>query len=147
VRTDRPAVLELWGTDAQPYYGAAVAIGSDRVDLDIDGSVVRVARDVLEQHWYGAFVVLWRMPPDYRGRLQVGDAGPTTAWLRQQLSAVQSTKLEAEHPDVFDQPLRDALVRFQRSAGVAPDGIAGPATWIALDSARGSGDPRLSATR
>jgi general secretion pathway protein A len=143
LRTDRPAVLELWGADAQPFYGAATAIGPDSVDIDIDGSVERVARDTLEQHWYGAFVVLWRMPPDYRGRLQVGDSGPTAAWLRRQLAAVQATKLESEHPDVFDQQLRDALVRFQRSAGVVPDGVAGPATWIALDSARGSGDPRI----
>ena len=147
VHIDRPAVLELWGSDAQPFYGAAVAIDGDRIDVEIDGATTRVTRDVLEQHWYGAFVVLWRMPPDYRGRLQVGDAGPTTAWLRQQLATVQPDKLDSEHPDVFDQGLRDALVRFQRSAGVVPDGVVGPATWIALDSARGGDDPRIVGAR
>src|SRR5262249_23033111 len=117
-RMDRPAVLELWDADSQPFYAVAIAIDGDRMDVDVGGAIKRIARAALEQHWYGAFVVLWRMPPDYHGRLQVGDAGPTTAWLRRQLASVQSTKLESEHPDVFDQALHDALVRFQRSAGV-----------------------------
>lgn len=42
---------------------------------------------------------------------------------------------------VFDDATRAALVRFQKTAGLAPDGIAGPRTWAALRKAAGTMEP------
>ena len=36
---------------------------------------------------------------------------------------------------VFDEATRAALLKFQKSAGLAADGIAGPKTWAALRKA------------
>ena len=36
-------------------------------------------------------------------------------------------------PELFDQALSEALMRFQRAHGLAVDGVAGPATWQALN--------------
>jgi peptidoglycan hydrolase-like protein with peptidoglycan-binding domain len=129
---------------AEPYYAALLARDGESFKIRIGDQMVDVTAEELQRHWYGTFILLWKMPPDYRGNLRLGDAGPSVAWLRQNLATVQRIDLRTPEPQLFDQDLQSALIRFQRDHALIPDGIAGPITWIAVNSATSDGDPRLS---
>jgi general secretion pathway protein A len=132
-RLDYVAVLELWDELADPYYAAVLGHHDAGFTIRLGGQTFDVAAEALTGHWYGTYVVLWRMPPDYRGNLQMGNSGTTVAWLRQHLAAALRIDLRTAEPDQFDQGLQTALVRFQREHGLVPDGVAGPITWIAVN--------------
>ncbi len=143
VRTDRPAVLELWDERPEPYYAAATSIKGDEVALTVGDDVITTTRETLTGRWYGNFVVLWRMPPYYQGSVKRGDRSATVAWLRDNLARATAIAETDAPRDLFDAQLHDAVIRFQRESGLIPDGIAGPATWIALSSAIAEDAPRL----
>ena len=144
-RVDQPVVIELWDDRAEPYYAALVSHRGDVMTIKLGGKEIETTPDELANHWYGGFVVLWQMPPDYRGNLKFGDQGPSVAWLRQHLAAALQIDLRAPDPSRFDDGLRAALIRFQRENGMVPDGVAGPMTWIAMNAAASDTTPRLSA--
>jgi general secretion pathway protein A len=143
-RLDHPVVIELWDDRAEPYYAAIVAHHDSRITAKLGGRSVEVGQEDLSGHWYGSYIVLWQMPPDYRGNLKIGDEGPPVAWLRQHLANTLHIDLRAPNPARFDDALQAALIRFQRENGMVPDGVAGPMTWIAMNSGSTDPMPRLS---
>jgi len=142
---DLPAVLELWDSGSTPFYGALTAMSGDRVTLDVGGTALQFDVRDLADHWFGGYVLLWKMPPDYTGTLKQGDRHPSVAWLRQQLEALglAAAGSAAKQADVFDPGLREAVVRFQQSQGMQPDGVVGPLTWIRLAQRIGLEQPDL----
>ena len=143
-RLDHPVVVELWDDRVEPYYAAILGHHDNVLTMKLGGESVAATVEELGKHWYGNYIVLWQMPPDYRGTLKVGDAGPSVAWLRQHLASVLRIDLRAAEPARFDDALQAALVRFQRDNGMVPDGVAGPLTWIAMSAALPDDMPRLS---
>src|SRR5262245_1808038 len=142
LKLDRPAVLELWDDRPDPYYATVIEARPDAVRLRLGQTETEITPTDLATAWFGTFVVLWSMPPNYRGNLQIGDSDPTVAWLRQRLASKLGRDVGSASDVHFDQVLFDALVEFQRGRGLAPAGIAGPQTWIHLGS--GSGQPTLA---
>ncbi len=142
-RFDHPVVVELWDDRVEPYYAAILGHHDNVLTMKLGGESVAATVEELGSHWYGSYIVLWQMPPDYRGTLKVGDAGPSVAWLRQHLASVLQIDLRAVEPARFDDALQAALVRFQRDNGIVPDGVAGPLTWIAMSAASPDDMPRL----
>jgi general secretion pathway protein A len=143
LRLDRPVVLELWSDSATPYYGALLEASSDIALLSIAGTELPVGRKALDGSWFGTYIVLWQMPPDYNGNLHQGSEGVAVAWLRTQLTELMGVRLDAATPGTFDPILHAAVIRFQRQRGLRPDGIVGPATWIEINSAGTRRVPRL----
>lgn len=144
-RIDHPVVVELWDDRADPYYAALLAHQGDVVSMKLGDQKIEVTATELASHWYGSYIVLWQMPPDYRGALKLGDEGPSVAWLRQHLASALQIDLRAADPARFDDALQSALMRFQRENGMVPDGVAGPMTWIAMRASDPDATPRLSA--
>ena len=140
----RPVVLELWDDGATPYYAALLGVDGDNLQLALGDQQLTTTRAALEAHWFGTFIVLWLMPPDYRGNLKLGDVAPAVGWLRSQLGGVLNADLASGTPNRFDARLHDALVQFQRREKLTPDGIAGPETWIHLNNAIAPDVPRLA---
>ncbi len=143
LRLDRPVVLELWNESTAPYYGALLEASSDNASLSIAGAEHSVDRQALDGSWFGTYIVLWQMPPDYNGNLHQGSQGVAVSWLRSQLTDFLGLEFDATTPDTFDSTLRGAVIRFQRQRGLRPDGIVGPATWIELNSVGSRPVPRL----
>ncbi|MBN1207817.1 MAG: peptidoglycan-binding protein [Myxococcaceae bacterium] len=69
--------------------------------------------------------------------LKQGACGPEVEYLQRQLQAAgfEPGKVDG----VFGAKTKAAVMAFQRARGLEVDGIAGPRTWAALDTRRGSG--------
>jgi len=138
-RLDLPVVLELWDQGAAPYYGAITAARDDGFLLHLGDAQYRVTPADLRNVWFGSYVVLWQMPPDYAGTLERGDRHPSVGWLRRQLETlsrdlpgIDPAEVTGADPQMFDAELQSAVVAFQRHEQLVADGIVGPATWIRL---------------
>jgi len=129
---DLPVVLELWDEQPAPYHAALTGMHGGMLNLTIGESEQSVPQRDLVNAWYGGYVVLWQTPPGYRGSLRRGDQHATVGWLRQQLGGVTNAPLTSSDPNVFDEPLHEAVLEFQRNEGLIVDGVVGPATWIRL---------------
>jgi general secretion pathway protein A len=79
--------------------------------------------------------------------MRAGFAGPDVGWLREQIEHIQGVDLASPSPLYFDDVLRQHVMEFQRSNGLATDGIVGKNTLIRLNSQSGNpGIPRLART-
>ena len=137
-------VLELWGQGSAPYYAAVTGCDGDAIDLHLGSEQLRVGQAALRDAWFGSYVVLWQMPPDYQGTLKRGDRHPSVAWLRSQLENLGVVSTAGGERAFFDAPLQDAVIAFQRQESLLADGIVGPATWIRLSQRLGLPAPSLT---
>jgi peptidoglycan hydrolase-like protein with peptidoglycan-binding domain len=69
--------------------------------------------------------------------LKQGLCGPEVEYLQRQLQAAGF--FEGTVDGVFDAKTKAAVMAFQRARGLEVNGIAGPRTWAALDTRRGTG--------
>jgi general secretion pathway protein A len=66
--------------------------------------------------------------------------------LRERLRKWAGQSADPDASDIFDEPLRELVVQFQRRNGLTADGIAGTRTQALLDAALAATDsPLLSA--
>ena len=75
----------------------------------------------------------WQAPPS----LQVGSTGVKVQQLQymlREMAEYVSTIETVEMDGIFGPKTEEAVIAFQRFAGLTPDGIVGPATWAALYS-------------
>jgi len=63
--------------------------------------------------------------------VKINSRGPDVALLQAMLNRLGFNAGPAD--GIFGTRTRDGLIRFQTSAGLTPDGIAGPKTWAALE--------------
>jgi general secretion pathway protein A len=143
-RLNRPAIVRVYDSNGAPRWlvlkrlqdrQATLAAGSERVVADIDKLA---GYDISE------FVLFWRPPARTGGTLAAGDHGAGVAWLVKRLGAPDGAISGAASDPVFDEALTTAVRRFQRAAGIADDGIAGPETLILLDRDPAPGTPTLT---
>jgi general secretion pathway protein A len=77
--------------------------------------------------------------------MNAGSSGPDVGWLREQLGRAQGVDMSAANPMYFDASLRQQVMDFQRSNGLAVDGVVGKNTIIQLNSRSGGpGIPKLT---
>lgn len=125
----RPALLRLTADGADAW---AVLLGVDalRARLWLAGERVELDRLVVEQHWHGEFISIWRAPAFVELPLRLGDSGAAVDWLRAQLQ--MDSDPAAAGPALFDTELMLAVKRTQARYGLLADGIVGQETLLAL---------------
>ncbi|MCK6433269.1 MAG: AAA family ATPase [Aquabacterium sp.] len=144
---DRPAVLRL--SDGQGRAASAVLAGLDdgQATLRIGGQLLRVPLSALAQTWGGEFTTVWRAPPGWTDRSSAASATPPAQAVGLAL-AQQLARADGGAAEIADPLALQARVRaFQLAHGLAPDGVAGPMTWMMLNRASGVDEPRLSGLR
>ncbi|MDZ7686917.1 MAG: peptidoglycan-binding protein [Gammaproteobacteria bacterium] len=134
---NRPAVIRL-SIASIDHFVMLTGVDADSVTVTSGNGRYRLRREDLLKTWNGEFILLWRTPAAYRV-VQRGDNGPIVEHLSRQLSLVSDGPVE----DEFSAGLEDRLKRFQVSAGLRPDGIAGALTWIHLNQAIGINAPTI----
>ncbi len=137
----RPTLLRL---REGPNSAWGLLLGTDtlRARLWLGGRAVDVDRIALQQRWNGEYAAVWRGNPMLAdlllARQAAGREGPAFSWLRARLA---SSGLDPDSGDVPDAALQTAVLRFQRTHGLATDGVVGPETLFAL--AAGEPGPTL----
>ena len=133
---DRPALLELRAADGSFRTAALLTLRDGVAELmgvNEGGGLLRVPEAALEGRWSGLAQILWRPLGAIPPLLHYGERGPGVLWLQSALSELGH--LQPPPSGAYDEVTRAAVERFQRAHGLAPDGIAGPLTQMALDDA------------
>ena len=133
-RLDLPAVLEMFHPARRDTcFLALVGIEGDRADVAIAGrGRVPVALAELDRFWTRQAVVWWR---DYDA-VSNADAARAAGWARDALARLGYSEAVSDIPG--------GVARFQRELELAPDGIVGSRTLMALYSRGPYPRPRLA---
>jgi general secretion pathway protein A len=144
-KLNRPAILKLYNNDGKVGYAILTQLDQNVATLDTGwNSFFEVKATSLEAHWYGEYTLLWQKPPFYRAAVEPGSSGPVVQWLDQQLTRLYGQGDAPTIHNTYSDELIMNVKRFQQSKGLIPDGVAGPLTFIHLNSEIGAQTPLLS---
>ena len=138
-----PVILELWDSEAQPYHAALLSKQGNRYELQLGDDVLLVSPRDLRDNWFGAYVILWQTPPNYRGSLRQGDEHSTVGWLHRRLLEIMPGQTATQTDNLFDEQLRNLVLMFQTNEGLLADGVVGPLTWIRISDRLNLPAPKL----
>jgi general secretion pathway protein A len=135
-----PALLRV----SRDEWSALVRVEDGQARLiDRDGTARRVTLAALRGEYSDRAIYLWRDPDPAAGILGASARGKPVERLQQDL--VQLGLLPGKPTGRYDPATIDAVTRIQRTAGLIPDGVAGPQTRMVLASWLGRpGTPRLA---
>ena len=124
-RLNRPVVVRIDNAANETRHLVITGL-TDNVLLS-DGRQVR--SDKFLQHWNGEFTLLWQPPGTYLRVIRPGDRHPVLIDVRSRLQVDDAT---SENISSYDDPLVQAVRRFQLTHGLKPDGLIGVQTLILL---------------
>jgi general secretion pathway protein A len=101
----------------------------DALLLGAAGEVREVARDDVEQYWFGEFIIAWPQAPDWPSEIRRGESGAAVDIVMEMAAAADPAW---QGGGVFDSGFESWLMTFQRRNGLKADGIVGPNTLIYL---------------
>jgi general secretion pathway protein A len=128
-------MIELNDSNQELFYTAITEQSYDQLIYEMNGRRWQAPVSSPPENWNGFYILLWQMPPNYRGIIQQGSEGPAVGFLRQNLAYLLQRDIpQNASGDVFDLPLEEALMDFQRQNQLRPDGAAGALTWIRLNT-------------
>ena len=142
-RLDRPVVITLADATGRVAHvrltgltaaGAVLAAGERHWTMPLAQLAAR---------WRGEMVTFWRQPAGYEQALAPGTRGPAVAALAAGL-ARHGGQAAPSAADRYDAALLQQVAGFQLDAGLKPDGLAGPTTFMLLNRALGLNEPRLT---
>jgi general secretion pathway protein A len=139
---NRPVLLTLRDDNDQTYYALLTGLTNVDASLRIGDTSRTVSLVTLARRWRGGFATFWRAPPGYRKELVLGDSGTEVDWLARQLATLSGAK-EPPAGRQFELTMRQQVREFQLAQGLVGDGVAGPRTFMLLNSAAGVNEPRL----
>ncbi|MGB7931734.1 MAG: AAA family ATPase [Gammaproteobacteria bacterium] len=144
---DRPVILKLDTADGQRVPVVLRHMDDAIAELVVGDQIYRAPIEQIDPYWHGDYILLLQAPPNGSMNMRAGFSGPDVGWLRDQIGHIQGVDLASPSPLYFDDVLSQHVLDFQRSNGLAPDGIVGKNTLIRLNSQSGnSGVPRLART-
>lgn len=133
---DLPALLALRIPGAQwTRLVALTGMDATRAVLAIDGVPVSIDGDLLDRFWSGQANVVWRDFDGLGSVLRRGAKGVAVLHLQELLR--RAGTLPREPTGVFEAVTETAVIGFQRSHRLDPDGLVGPLTSIVLYTAGG----------
>ncbi len=142
--TNRPVLLGLKDEKGLQYFATLTALQGETATCSIGNELRILSVRRIVQQWSGEYLLLWRVPMDYKERLRLGKRGAIISWLDRELALTQGRPARIGKEEVYDQTIEKQVKEFQRSKGLKPDGIAGAATIAKLTAAVGTGEPELS---
>jgi general secretion pathway protein A len=130
---DRPAILTLSSGRGGTQHVLLRELGAEDALLETAAGSLRLGLEQIGLLWTGEFLMLWRLDA---GQPVIGPdtTGPAVVWLRQRLARAEGRELRPPVPEVFDDELRQALLRFQAAHNLQRDSLAGARTLITLSN-------------
>ena len=143
---DRPLLLDMVTPER---FGAGVVLlglqGRKAWVLDADGALRQLELAGLAPLWSGKFRFLWHAPASFDRPLSMGDTSPVVAHIASLFARLDGQE-KALTGTVFNQPLKQRVILFQRANGLEDDGVVGMRTLLSLNAALGI-DPSASELR
>jgi len=135
-RIDLPVILEMFhpSRPGTSFVALLTIEGSSARIVGADGAARWVRLDELDRLWTHRAEFLWR---DYDAVAAAEDPADIAAWVRRSLDRLGYLEEGID--------LRTAVTRFQGDAELAPDGLVGERTLMALYTSGEYPRPRLSA--
>ena len=143
MKLNRPAVLKLFDDHGKGFYVTLAMIKGRLATIEVGDERRTVDLKEIERRWLGDYILLWRVPENYRGDIHPGMTGPDVHWLDMQLAIIQGRKARTGKVFTYDAQLTNEVKKFQISEEMVPDGIVGPRTIIHLNTAAGIKAPML----
>jgi general secretion pathway protein A len=142
---NRPAILTLATGRGITKYVLLRELAGDTLVLDTVSGPLRLPREEIATAWTGEFLVLWR-PPTAVLTIAAGMRGPAVVWLRERLAQASGQSLQQPASELFDNALREQVLRFQRERSIKSDGVVGARTQMLLSALSSDpAEPRLAA--
>jgi murein L,D-transpeptidase YcbB/YkuD len=127
--------LEIALGDGRTRHLVLAGIDSKHAVIRIGGVREQIAIGDLTLHAQPEQLLLFRPAvTDEANALKAGARGAGVIWLRTTLASISGLDPAAEQPDLFDEPLADAVRTYQRDRGLFVDGIVGDRTLISLQN-------------
>jgi general secretion pathway protein A len=139
----RPGVLRLRLDDGKAAYAVVMSLTNESATLRVNGASRTVRLAALLRMWDGNYATYWRAPAGYKPPEQGGSASPFFESLARQLAQINSNTAPQPLPQSLDAALRSQVLDFQRSYGLAPDGVPGPLTLMQMESVLAAAAPRV----
>lgn len=143
LRQNHPAVFRLEHPDNGAVFATLTGIDDKEAQLMIGGQIKTIALTELSENWPGSYVLLWQPPPDYQAPLYPGSRGEAVVWLERHLARWQGRVPRVQNQR-YDALMISDIREFQRSKGLAADGIFGPQTGIYFSASLLENPPRLT---
>jgi general secretion pathway protein A len=142
-RFDRPAALLMRDGQGREFHAALIALEDKTATFAIGADTRTVALGALGSQWSGQYTLLWRMPPEARENIRLGERGAAVQWLIGQLAQAQGRVVEPSNHPQFDDVLERQVKQFQLAQGLIPDGVVGPQTVMRLAGVGDRTAPKL----
>ena len=139
----RPAVLRLSDKRGDSYFVTLKSLHGETATCVSGSETKTLPLNTIAQNWSGEYLLLWRVPSDYRGKIRPGQRGPLVAWLDRQLALATGRTPRPGLEQLYSQEMTKEVKEFQRSRRLKPDGVAGLGTILKLTAAAGTGEPAL----
>lgn len=141
----RPGILTLQAEGGAPVFAVLVGLTEQHATLQLPSGPHTVSLIALTRLWRGDFATFWRAPQGYSPAARGGGAAPALAELVSQLGKLDGVPPPPPGlaPQVLDAELKVRVRDFQRAHGLKADGQPGPMTYMQLESALGTQQPRL----
>jgi len=140
---DRPAALLMRDSQGREFHAALIALEDKTATFAIGADTRTVALGALGAQWSGQYTLLWRMPPDARESIRLGERGAAVQWLITQLAQAQGQVADPSKAPLFDDALERQVKQFQLAQGLIPDGVVGPQTVMRLAGVGDRTAPKL----
>jgi general secretion pathway protein A len=144
-RYNLPAILEVLLPAGARKRVTLVGLDDQAATLAIAGHEYSFPLTEIDRVWDGSFILIWKPPfaPPYQ--LAPGASGESVVWVRKALDTLENRVPAAAVADMFDDELRQRILRFQRDRSLTQDGFVGNETLVRLTLAlEGSKVPSLS---
>lgn len=133
----------MYDDQGREFYATLTGIKGHSATFVIGNETIIVDINEIEKRWLGDYFLLWRMPPDYRGPILLGQKRKIVQWLDRQLSIIQGRPPRSQNSLVFDDTIVSEVKKIQLFKGLVPNGIVGPQTIIHLNNEVGTEEPVL----
>ncbi len=135
---NRPVIVQL-----NTEYFTLAQILDDTFTVIAGSDQFNLTQAEFESNYDGIARMLWRMPPAYQAPLKKNDSGAAVDWLVVQLAMIEGHSPPLQTGFTFNDSLEERVRDFQRGAGLSPNGIVDPVTWIHLNDVEAMSIPTL----
>ncbi len=141
---NRPAVLTVSDDEGQRAYTAITGLTGSTAQAASQDNYAQIPLSDLALQSFNDFTLLWKAPLGYHGPVRPGHKGKLVEHLATQVTQALHQSWIGSPRKVYDDTLKEQVKILQRQEGLSPDGVAGPITWIHINSLNHIGSPTLN---